>query len=55
MASEFLDVNLLFGAEVNTTLVNEQLEKWNLMIEMIIAFTKIEKKKEDIQIKLQGP
>ena len=61
MASDYLDVNLLFGPEVKATLVMGELEKWNLIvksqtasIELRIEFSKHEKKLEDIKIEMQG-
>ena len=61
MASDYLDGNLLFGAEVKATLEMEQLEKWILIvkhqttsIELRIGFTQYERKIEGIKIEMQG-
>ena len=32
VASEYLDVNLLFGSDVEAALVADKLEKWNLKV-----------------------
>ena len=32
VASEYLDVNLLFGSDVEAALVPDKLERWNLKV-----------------------
>ena len=61
IASEYLDVNLLFGRDVGAALVEDKLERWRLTvknntssIEVVILFTQYGKIIEDIKIDVTG-